>query len=331
MIPMVDIDTIDAGRCLIAFVDLGGVFGVVSQSAGAVPGQVCYNRGGTEPTSTDAQLLLGRMRPERMLAGSGIDLRPDLATEAMKKVADELKMSVEEAALGALQLQKYGMTQAIEENSVRRGYDPRDFTLVAAGGAGGLFACEIAAELEVPNVLVPANPGIIAALGLLATDEGYEFVSTVGFPLADAHCPSLQASYEELEAKANAQLDAESVTPERRKLQRLADARYEGQGYEIRFDVPDGPIDDAWLAEAEARFHAAHEEEYGHRFSHSAVELINIRVEATAEMAELPAVKPTTQATLEDALIETRDVTFDVGGKPATLATPFYDREDRKS
>src|SRR5690606_17677156 len=146
-------------------------------------------------------------------------------------------------------------------------------------------------------------------------------------PLADADCPALQASYEELEAQANALLDAESVTPERRKLQRLADARYEGQGYEIRFDVPDCPIDDAWLAEAEVRLHAAHEEEYGHRFSHSAVELINIRVEATAEMNDLPAVKPTTQASLDDALIETRDVTFDVSGKPATLATPFYDRE----
>lgn len=327
MIPMVDIDTIGAGGGSIAYVDQGGVFRVGPQSAGADPGPVCYNRGGTEPTSTDAQLLLGRMRPERMLAGSGIDLRPDLATEAMKKVADELKMSVEEAALGALQLQKYGMTQAIEENSVRRGYDPRDFTLVAEGGAGGLFACEIASELEVPHVLVPATPGIIAALGLLATDERYEFVSTVRFPLAQADIKRLQASYEELEDQATVQLDSESVAPERRKLQRLADARYEGQGYEIRFDVPEGDIDAEWLAEAEARFHAAHEEEYGHRFAHSPVELINIRVEATAQMNELPAVVPSASGSLDDALVVTRDVIFDVTGKPTTLATPFYNRE----
>lgn len=327
MIPMVDIDTIGAGGGSIAYVDQGGVFRVGPQSAGADPGPVCYNRGGTEPASTDAQLLLGRMRPERMLAGSGIDLRPDLANEAMQKVADELDMSIEEAALGALQLQKYGMTQAIEENSVRRGYDPRDFTLVAEGGAGGLFACEIASELEVPHVLVPANPGIIAALGLLATDERYEFVSTVRFPLAEADVKALQASYEQLEDKATAQLDSEKVTPERRKLQRLADARYAGQGYEIRFDVPDGQIDEAWLAEAEARFHAAHEEEYGHRFAHSHVELINIRVEATAEMNDLPAVIPADGGTLEDALVVTRDVIFDVSGTPTALATPFYDRE----
>lgn len=327
MIPMVDIDTIGAGGGSIAYVDQGGVYRVGPQSAGADPGPVCYNRGGSDPTSTDAQLLLGRLRPERMLAGSGIDLRPDLASKAMKNVADELSMSVEEAALGAVQLQKFGMTQAIEQNSVRRGYDPRDFTLVAAGGAGGLFACEIAAELEVPNVLVPANPGIIAALGLLATDERYEFVRTVRFALAEADVKQLQTSYQELEDKATKQLDSENIKPERRKLQRLADARYAGQGYEIRFDVPDGEIDDVWLAEAEARFHAAHEEEYGHRFAHTPVELITIRIEATAEMNELPAVLPTSTGTLEDALVETRDVTFDVAGKPTTLATPFYDRE----
>ncbi|MDN6150913.1 MAG: hydantoinase B/oxoprolinase family protein [Yaniella sp.] len=327
MIPMVDIDTIGAGGGSIAHVDAGGVYRVGPQSAGADPGPVCYNRGGTEPTATDAQLLLGRMRPERMLAGSGIDLRPDLSEEAMQKVAGTLDMSVEEAALGALQVMRFGMTQAIEENSVRRGYDPRDFTLVAAGGAGGLFACEIASELQVPNVLVPANPGIIAALGLLATDERYEFVSTVRFPLAGADKPALQKSYEELEGKATQQLDTEKVEQGRRKLQRLADARYEGQGYEVRFDVPDGNIDDAWLAEAERRFHAAHEEEFGHRFSHVSVELINIRVEATAEMNELPVVVGESTGSLDAALVETRDVTFDVVGKPVTQATPFYNRE----
>src|SRR5699024_10908069 len=158
-------------------------------------------------------------------AGSGIDLRPDLSEEAMQKVADTLEVSVEEAALGALQVMRFGMTQAIEENSVRRGYDPRAFTLVAAGDAGGLCAGGLASQLQVPTVLVPANPGIIAALGLLATDERYEFVSTVRFPLAAADKPALQKSYEELEAKATRQLDTEKVEQGRRKLQRLADAR----------------------------------------------------------------------------------------------------------
>ena len=327
MVPMVDIDTIGAGGGSIAYVDAGGVFRVGPQSAGAVPGPVCYGRGGTDPTSTDAQVLLGRMRPDRVLAGSGMDMDLDGARQAMETLAEQLGMSVEEAALGALQIQKFGMTQAIEQNSVRRGYDPRDFTLVAAGGAGALFACEIAAELEVPHVLVPAHPGIIAATGLLATDEKYEFVATSRFRFADADPGAIQASFEQLEREAHAQLDAEGVPAERRRVDWLADARYEGQGYEIRFDVPEGPVTTAWLDQAEAAFHDAHFEEYGHRFKNGTVEVINIRVEARAVMDDLPTPAPAQGGSLQDALLETRPVTFDGDGTPVTVDTGFYARE----
>ena len=280
MVPMVDIDTIGAGGGSIAYVDAGGVFRVGPQSAGAVPGPACYQRGGTEPTSTDAQVLLGRMRPDRGLAGTGLQLDPQLSRDAMAKVAEKLEMTVEEAALGALQIQKFGMSQAIEQNSVRRGYDPRDFTLVAGGGAGALFVCEIAEELEIPTVLVPAHPGILAATGLLATDQKYEFVGTARFMLNNADTWQLQNSYAALEADATAQFDADRIPADRRVVRRLADARYDGQGYEIRFSVPDGPITSEWLAQVEDLFHQAHEAEYGHRFKDSAVELVNIRVEA---------------------------------------------------
>ncbi|MCI9869866.1 hydantoinase B/oxoprolinase family protein [Arthrobacter humicola] len=327
MVPMVDIDTIGAGGGSIAYVDAGGVFRVGPQSAGAVPGPVCYGRGGTEPTSTDAQMLLGRMRPDRVLAGSGMDLDLDGARKAMEGLAEKLNMSVDQAALGALQIQKFGMTQAIEQNSVRRGYDPRDFTLVAAGGAGALFACEIAAELEVPKVLIPAHPGIMAATGLLATDEKYEFVATKRFTFASADPAAIQGSYEQLEREANAQLDAEDVPAGRRKLEWLADARYEGQGYEIRFTAPAGPVNQAWLEMAEAAFHDAHFEEYGHRFKNGTVEVINIRVEASALMDDLPTPEAIKSGSLDDALVETRPVTFEQDGKPVTLDTGFYDRD----
>ncbi|MEV4900966.1 hydantoinase B/oxoprolinase family protein [Citricoccus sp. NPDC055426] len=327
MVPMVDVDTIGAGGGSIAYVDAGGVFRVGPQSAGATPGPVCYGKGGTEPTSTDAQALLGRMRPDRLLAGSGIDLDFKAAHAAMGTLAEQLNMSVEEAALGALQIQKFGMTQAIEQNSVRRGYDPRDFTLVAAGGAGALFACEIAAELEVPHVLVPAHPGIIAATGLLATDEQYEFVATQRFRFTEADPAAIQASYEGLEAQAVKQLDVEGFAADRRKIDWLADARYEGQGYEIRFDVPEGPVDAAWLARAEEAFHEAHFEEYGHRFKDGTVEIINIRVEASGLMDELPTPAPAQGADLAEALLETRKVVFDVDGKPTSVDTHFYDRD----
>ncbi|GAA1668025.1 N-methylhydantoinase A [Citricoccus zhacaiensis] len=326
MVPMVDVDTIGAGGGSIAYVDAGGVFRVGPQSAGATPGPVCYGKGGTEPTSTDAQALLGRMRPDRLLAGSGIDLDFKAAHAAMGMLADQLKMSVEEAALGALQIQKFGMTQAIEQNSVRRGYDPRDFTLVAAGGAGALFACEIAAELEVPHVLVPAHPGIIAATGLLATDEQYEFVATQRFRFAEADPAAIQRSYEGLEDLAVEQLDSEGFAADRRKIGWLADARYEGQGYEIRFDVPEGPVDAAWLVRAEEAFHEAHFEEYGHRFKDGTVEIVNIRVEASGLMDELPTPAPVRGADIAEALLETRKVVFDVDGKPTSVDTRFYDR-----
>lgn len=327
MVPMVDIDTIGAGGGSIAYVDDGGVFRVGPQSAGADPGPVCYGRGGTEPTSTDAQVLLGRMRPDRVLAGSDLDMDLEGAREAMEGLAGQLGMSVEQAALGALQIQKFGMTQAIEQNSVRRGYDPRDFTLVAAGGAGALFACEIAAELEVPKVMVPTYPGIIAATGLLATDEQYEFVATSRFKFREADPATIQASFEQLEEKANAQLDAEEVPAGRRKLDWLADARYEGQGYEIRFDVPEGPVDQSWLERAEAAFHDAHFEEYGHRFKNGTVEVINIRVEASALMEDLQMPISARSGSMKEALVETRPVVFDQDGKPVTLDTGFYDRE----
>lgn len=326
MIPMVDIDTIGAGGGSLAYRDAGGVFRVGPQSAGADPGPVSYGKGGTQPASTDAQVLLGRMRPDRVLAGSGMEMDIDGARAAMQSLADELGMGLEETALGALQIQKFGMTQAIERNSVRRGYDPRDFTLIPAGGAGGLFACEIAAELEVPKVLVPAHPGIIAATGLMSVDESYEFMATLRFRFDDVDPDVVQAAFTQLEKDATAQLDAEGIPAERRRLNWLVDGRYEGQGYEIRFDVPEGPVDAQWLETVEARFHDAHHEEYGHRFDGGTVEIINIRVEASALMDDLVNPAVITEGSYDEAVVEIRPVTFDVDGKPHTVDTPFLDR-----
>lgn len=328
MVPMVDIDTIGAGGGSIAFVDDGGVFRVGPQSAGAHPGPACYGRGGTLPTATDAQVVLGRLRGNRSLAGAGMSLNPDLARTAMQTVADELGMSVEEAALGALQIQKFGMSQAIELNSVRRGYDPRDFTLVAGGGAGALFACEIAAELEIPNVMIPAHPGIIAATGLLATDQKYEYVGTARYTLPNVDQQALNSQFGELEDKAVAQLDSDLVPEEKREFTRLVDCRYEGQGYEVRFEAPGGQVTDQWLEDMAERFHEAHEAEYGHRFKTGGVEIVNIRVMGTSVTEELPpAPQEGTTYELSEAVLETSDVVFDVDGKPETFSTPYYDRE----
>ncbi|MFN0155423.1 MAG: hydantoinase B/oxoprolinase family protein [Gaiella sp.] len=327
MVPMVDIDTIGAGGGSIAYVDQGGVFRVGPQSAGADPGPACYGRGGTLPTSTDAQLLLGRLRPDRGLLGGQMQLDAALAEQALQRIADELGIPIEEAALGALQVQKYGMTQAIELNSVRRGYDPREFTLVAAGGAGGLFACDIALELEIARVLVPPHPGIIAATGLLATDLQHEFVATERHALKSLDHARISARLDELVGQALDQLDADSVPEDRRLVRRLADCRYSGQGYEVRTELPAGAVDEAWVEELKERFHVAHESEYGHRFD-APIEIINIRTVAIGRVDELQAVElergdgdPAGARTLE------RDVVFEVDGQAERHPTPFYERD----
>jgi 5-oxoprolinase (ATP-hydrolysing) len=331
MIPMVDIDTIGAGGGSIAYIDEGGVFRVGPQSAGADPGPACYRRGGTEPTSSDAQVILGRIRSDRGLLGGQMDLDPELARKAMSTVAEPLEMTIEEAALGALQIQKFGMSQAIELNSVRRGYDPRDLTLVAAGGAGPLFACEIALELDIPRVLVPPHPGILAANGLLASDIEHEFVATDRHQLIKLDRERLQRRFEDLCQEAVDQLDADGVPDDRRALRLLADGRYSGQGYEVRFDVPAMPVDKTWAERAIEAFHVAHEAEYGHRFD-SAIEIINIRVIGIGRIEELkwPEAEPGDGDPSAAATIK-REVFFEDGGKPRAYETQFYSRELLKS
>ncbi len=330
MVPMVDIDTIGAGGGSIAFIDDGGVFRVGPRSAGADPGPACYGRGGTEPTSTDAQLVLGRLRPDSGLLGGEMQLDPELARRALEPLAEQLGMDVAQAALGALQIQKFGMTQAIELNSVRRGYDPRDFTLVAGGGAGPLFACEIAQELQIPRVLIPPHPGIIAATGLLATDLQHEYVATERHSLAKLDHGRLQAAYDELCRQAVEQLAADGVPEDHRLVRRLADCRYTGQGYEVRFDVPAGDIDEDWSERLADAFHLAHEAEYGHRFD-AEIEIINIRVIGIGRIAELRWPEADHAETAEPAPFAERDVVFDIDGRPQRCRTRVYERAELRA
>ena len=279
MVPMVDIDTIGAGGGSIAYVDEGGVFRVGPQSAGADPGpgllrprrhgadldrRATSCSGGCGPTAacwaaTCGSTSTSRARPwQRSPASSG--------------------MSVEEAALGALQIQKFGMTQAIELNSVRRGYDPRDFTLVPGGGAGGLFACDIALELEIPRVLVPAHPGIIAATGLLATDLQHEYVATERHALRTLDRERLERRFAELAGAGR------RAARRRRRARGAArwcaaspTAATPARATRCASTCPPGAIDDAWVEGLAEGFHAAHEAEYGQRFD-AAIEIINMRV-----------------------------------------------------
>ena len=332
MIPMVDVDTIGAGGGSIAYVDGGGIFRVGPRSAGADPGPAAYGRGGTEPTATDAMVNLGWLLPETFLGG-GMSLDADAARKAFEEgPAAALEMTVEEASMGAIQILTHSMVQSIEENSVRKGYDPRDFALVAEGGAGPLFAAQIALEAGTPWVVVPNYPGVTAALGLLATDMVYEYVSTVYERLSTLDAAALQRAFEELEQQARAQLEHDGVPAEQMLIQRVTDCRYLGQGYELRVDVGSGAIDNAWAEKTRADFHDNHQREYSRRFEDSDIEIPNIRVRGIGLMPPLqvPEVDSGDQSP-EAALRYERDAWFRVGGELRRVPTRFYDRADLKA
>jgi N-methylhydantoinase A/oxoprolinase/acetone carboxylase beta subunit len=327
MIPMVDVDTIGAGGGSIAYVDGGGIFRVGPRSAGADPGPAAYDRGGTEPTATDAMVNLGWLLPEAFLGG-GMSLGADLARRSYEDgPARALAMSVEEASMGAVQILTHSMVQSIEENSVRKGFDPRDFALVAEGGAGPLFAAQIALEVGTPWVLVPPYPGVTAAMGLLATDMVYEEVSTTYQRLSSLDRSLLQGHFERLEGKVRAQLEEDGVPDDRIIVQRIADCRYLGQGYELRVDAPSGRIDGGWAEKVRADFHDIHEREYSRRFEESDIEIPNVRIRGIGLMPPLQTVEVEAgDESSESALRHEGGAWFRAEGALREVATRYYDR-----
>jgi N-methylhydantoinase A/oxoprolinase/acetone carboxylase beta subunit len=327
MIPMVDVDTIGAGGGSIAYVDQGGIYRVGPRSAGADPGPAAYGRGGTEPTATDAMVNLGWLRPEAFLGGE-MQLRADLARKAFEDgPAKALGMTVEEASMGAIQILTHSMVQSIEENSVRKGYDPRDFALVAEGGAGPFFAAQIALEVGTPWVVVPPYPGVTAALGLLATDMVYEFGATVYQRVSKLDASALQQAFDELERRARAQLEEDGVAAERILVQRVCECRYLGQGYELRVDAPSGAVDATWVDRVRRDFHEIHEREYSRRFEDSDIEIPNVRVRGIGLMPplEMPEVEQGPESP-EAALDDEREAWFRIDGRLEAVPTRFYSR-----
>jgi N-methylhydantoinase A/oxoprolinase/acetone carboxylase beta subunit len=328
MIPMVDVDTIGAGGGSIAYVDAGGIYRVGPRSAGAVPGPAAYDRGGTEPTATDAMVNLGWLSPEAFLGG-GMSLHADLARGAFEDgPAKTLGMSVEEASMGAVQILSHSMVQSIEENSVRKGFDPRDFVLVAEGGAGPLWAAQIAIEVGTPQVLVPPHPGIAAAMGLLATDMVYEYVATTYQRLSKLDAGALEQRFQELEKLAVNQLQEDGVPDDKMVIQRIAECRYLGQGYELRVTAPSGAVDDSWVASVRRDFHDIHEREYSRRFEEQDIEVPNIRVRGIGLMPELAAPEIEAGGESPDAALRHEgEAWFRVDGSLEQLSTLHYDRE----
>jgi 5-oxoprolinase (ATP-hydrolysing)/N-methylhydantoinase A len=330
MVPMVDLDAIGAGGGSIAYIDAGGMFRVGPRSAGADPGPVCYGRGGTEPTATDALVVLGWLRPESFLGGRmTIDAEPARAA-IERDLAGPLGLSPEEAALGVFRILVHSMNDAISLNSVRKGYDPRDFALIAAGGAGPLFAWAIAEELGIPEVVVPRNPGITSATGLLTTDFRYEVPATMWEFASTLDRERLTATFERLTGTVIEQLRADGIPADSVRIERTADCRYVGQGYELRVALPEGPVTAEWIAETVERFEAAHERTYFRRFTGTEVQFVNVHVNGVGQVARLDiGAIEVGDADASAAVKHEADVLFPDGDSPTPvlMRTRFYDRD----
>ena len=324
MLPMAECESIGAGGGSIAFVDEGGVLRVGPKSAGADPGPAAYGRGGTEPTVTDAQVALGRLLPDGLLSG-GLPLDRELAVNAVSEhVADPLGMSVEEAALGVVEIATENMVRAIEMHSVRKGFDPRDFSLVAIGGAGPFFGADIASRMNIPRVIVPPHPGLTSAMGLLTSDTVSEYSRSVIRMDAAPELSDLAKAFADLEREAVERFERDGVSEEDRALTRHVDCRYEGQGYELRVDCPEGEITDSWWEGVEARFHEAHQREYFRSNEDQPVIPITVRLRAEGRVSGIDW--PSIQSGSNGGSRESHDVWFRLDGKPQQLKTPFYER-----
>ena len=328
MVPMADVDTIGAGGGSIAYVDPGGQFQIGPKSAGAEPGPACYGRGGTQATVTDCQLLLGRVHAQEHLGGRVV-LDPGLARAALQaELARPLGMTAAQAALGAIKIASHNMIQAIEVNSVRKGYDPREFALVAFGGAGPLFAFDIAAEIGIPRLVIPVYPGITSALGLLATDVGYDFARTDFQVLGNADLERMAQTWADLERAARAQLERDGIAPQRMRFTRYAECRYEGQGYEVRAPAPSGAVDESFVADLRASFERAHRREYGSVFAEKDVEVVNLCVAGVGRIDD-PApreIAPGAATPPASACTGMRDVVFEIDGEVTACASTHYER-----
>ncbi|MBA3874481.1 MAG: hydantoinase/oxoprolinase family protein [Anaerolineae bacterium] len=289
-IRLLDIETIGAGGGSIARLDAGGALRVGPESAGSTPGPICYGRGGTSITVSDANAVLGRLDPDHFLGGS---MTLDLANTqtAINSLASDMKLSVEAAAAGIIDIANVSIDRAVRRVSVARGYDPRGFTLLAFGGAGPLHACEVAARLDIPRVLIPRYPGVLCAFGLLVANVALDYSRSVLGLYTDGTATRLDALISEMLLQAKMELTQEGIAEADMIFRPSVDMRYQGQAYELSVGLS-GTTSQTALVDS---FHNLHEQTYGHALRQRAVEVVNLRLQAIGivEKPELLAEQPT--------------------------------------
>jgi N-methylhydantoinase A len=312
---LLDIETIGAGGGSIARLDAGGALRVGPESAGADPGPICYGRSGQQVTVTDANVILGRLDAQHFLGGA-MSLYLEPARAALEALGRAMGLSAEAAALGVIEVANANVDRALRRVSVARGHDPRDFTLVAFGGAGPLHACAVAGRLAIPRVLVPRYPGVLCALGLLMADVALESSRSILAAVTPGTHAALRAQLGEMMAQARAALAREGVAESEMRFTGLVDARYHGQSYELTIPLAE---------DIAAAFHAAHAQTYGHALPERTVEVVTLRLQATG-LVEKPALVP-------EPLVENDGADALIGEKPGfseeagSLRFALYDRE----
>jgi N-methylhydantoinase A len=323
LVPTIDIVEIGAGGGSIARLDGAGVLHVGPQSAGADPGPACYDNGGDQPTVTDANVLAGRINPAYFLGGE-ISLNVEKAGQAMQTVANAFNISVEEAAMGVIRIADANMMNALKLVSVRRGYDPRDFVLIAFGGGGGIHGAALMRELRVKKVIIPLLPGVFSAWGMLMADLRRDYIRTLVTRTDRIPPERLDEIFSGINDQAINDMQAEGIAPADILLQRHADMRYLGQEHTVKVALPDGAITADVIPEIDERFHQLHEQTYTFRLE-TPVELVNFHVTSFGRV-NTPEIKQLDGAdtSLERAHKGTRRVNFDeLGFYEATI----YERD----
>jgi len=314
-VPMVEMNTIGAGGGSIAFVDPSGRLQVGPRSAGAVPGPVCYNRGGTEPTVTDVNLILGRLDAATFLGGRfALDL--DGAHAALRnKIELPLSLTPDHAAAGILAVVNAKLAASIKFSLFAKGLDPRDFALMSFGGAGGLHAIEVAEELGITQVIFPRDPSTFSAHGILFSDIQHDLSRTEILPLAPGSLPTLNAMAGDLRMRGSALLDQDKMPEDKRILTLTADLRYRGQAFELMTPVPDGPVSEETLVTLRSRFEDQHRQRFSFDDPKEAVEIVTMRLTAIGVLgdADLPVVPyaPSETATVTHRPVHVDGAWFD--------------------
>lgn len=319
-VPLIDIHTVGAGGGSIAYVDSGGALRVGPESAGANPGPICYGNNGEEITVTDANLFLGRIMPNLFLGGK-MSLSSEATQEYINRFSKRIGISASDTAIGILKIANAAMERAIKVISVERGFDPRDFTLVSFGGAGGLHAAFLAENLGIQNVLIPPNGGLLSAYGMLYADVVKNYSQTVLLRIAGDGSEILQqleSGFKPLIARAEVDMKKEGFEESRIYLKRSLDVRYEGQSYELNVTYNDSNT------EILSQFHSLHKQRFSYARPEASIEIVNLRLSAIGETDKPDRTSLVhSEGNQESAPITQNDVIFD----GETYSTNFYDRE----